>query len=210
MNGVEYRHPVHTRSSPTPDSMRLRKRFPHRSSGFHIPIRRASGKRGKTGTRNTSRDLNLQISRFTPPGFGKLTPEETSSIQNTSAVFPLFLPQLRVLLSFLLIFHCFSFPVALPAPSAEFHPQHPIHLLSAAHSFNLRSTAVAHRSRNPDKPLVFHLRMGAPMNTIKREQTIAVSGPPLVVVQCGQPGNTSIRGSSVTAKRGWNHVDRGS
>ena len=46
--------------------------------------------------------------------------------------------------------------------------------------------------------------------SVERNDQRQNSGPPLVVVQCGQPGNTSIRGSSVTAKRGWNHVDRGS
>jgi len=122
VNSVEYPLPVHSRSSPTPCSMPLGTRFSHRPSGLHRPFRDASGKRGKAGTSNAGHNPDLQISRFAPSGFGKLTPDESPSIQGTSPLFPLFRLQLRVLLSFLLIFHCFSFTVAICAPVCRAAP----------------------------------------------------------------------------------------
>ena len=48
--------------------------------------------------------------------------QSTSSLSSTSALFPLFLPERRVLLSFSLFFSFFLYPSHLPSPRLQNHP----------------------------------------------------------------------------------------
>jgi hypothetical protein len=74
---------------------------------LHSPFSSPCASRGKLGTSHPTHNLVFQIRSFAQPCFRKLTPYATSSPQTSSPFFPLFLRQLRVLLSFFLIFTAF-------------------------------------------------------------------------------------------------------
>ena len=74
---------------------------------LHRPFERASGRRGKLGHRCCPPRQVFQKCRITQLGFEKLACLSTPCLVVVSHVFPLFLRELRVLLSFLLISHPF-------------------------------------------------------------------------------------------------------
>ncbi len=86
---------------------RLRTHFSHRSSALHRLFFVACGKSGKPGSLSGSASIFFQNSSIPQPRFRKPTPRSSSTSTTTSEVYPLFQPELRVLLSFLLFFYPF-------------------------------------------------------------------------------------------------------
>jgi hypothetical protein len=98
---------VEDQSSANPMPQRLETHFSHRSPALHRAFFAACVKSGKLGSESGSARTVFQNSSIPQPGFRKPTPSPSSSSTTTSEVYPLFLRELRVLLSFLLFFYPF-------------------------------------------------------------------------------------------------------
>jgi hypothetical protein len=114
--------PVDDTALQSPSSMRLRPCFSHRQSALHSPFPSLCGRRGKQGPPYPPSSLLFQNSRNAQSRFRKLRTLSTHLNPTTSEAFPLFHPQLRVLLSFLLIILPFSY-----------YPSHPHRLARKIH-----------------------------------------------------------------------------
>ena len=128
-----------------------RTRFSHKSSSLHSLFSLPCASRGKLGTSHPTHNLVFQIRSFAQPRFRKLTPMATSSAQTTSPFFPLFLVQLRVLLSFFLIITAFlttrRFALLISQTRHRIpRPLHPPRTFRSARQL----------PRNPDNHPVFH------------------------------------------------------
>jgi hypothetical protein len=98
--------------SPCP--VRRWTRFSHKLSAFHRVFRGICGRRGKQGQCDSREWPVLKKPRIAQTGFRKLDSQPTPYPPISSEAFPLFLGELRVLLSFLLIYSPISsYPVAL-------------------------------------------------------------------------------------------------
>jgi hypothetical protein len=118
---------VHSRSSPNPCPTRLRTHFSHKSIALHSPFCVACGSRGKPVTANPPHNPVFQFPSIPQLRFRKLTHHSTLSLRTTSPEFPLFLPELRVLLSYFL--SLIRFPITRNALLA-LHP--PLRIPTAA------------------------------------------------------------------------------
>jgi hypothetical protein len=113
--------PVHTPSPPAPCTKRLWTRFSHKSSALHRPFPSPSGNLGKLGSHLPFLTPLIQNSSIPQPQFRKLSYPSTPSQQSSSPIYPLFLPERRVLLSISLITYSFSsFPSRFNRPSEFF------------------------------------------------------------------------------------------
>ena len=121
---ADYRQTVERRRSSSPCSERSLAEFPHKPSAFHMAFSRPCGRRGKHGAPLARCRLVLQTSSNPQPRFRKLTCTSSPYLAKTSSEFPLFLRELRVLLSFISLILLFSsYPSRVPVGSpAESNP----------------------------------------------------------------------------------------
>jgi hypothetical protein len=115
--------PVEDWYFPSPYSMRLRTCFSHNPSALHSPFPLPCASRGKPRSLNTPSIPVFQNSRIAQPLFRKLSTTPTPLPTITSEAFPLFLTELRVLLSFSLI--SYPFPTTRRACQLYFQSQRP-------------------------------------------------------------------------------------
>ena len=110
---------VNNPSSRSPDSTRFGTRFSHTSPALHRLICVVSGNRGKVGAALLAWEPDFQFRRIAQPGFRKPAHWSTPSNTIISAVFPLFLPERRVLLSYFYLYSLFSYYPSLARLSAS-------------------------------------------------------------------------------------------
>ncbi len=163
---------VHSSSLPTPCPTRFQTLFSHKSSALHSPFLIPSGNRGKPGSLPLSHAPHFQNPSIPQPRFRKLSHPATASHQSSSPLFPLFLLERRVLLSFLLISYTFSpspsrssgqpatllISESLRAPSAGFLPGEKTECRRPQSLGIQRSTPVFHAHNTPK------------VNTIKKKK----------------------------------------
>jgi len=113
---------VDSPSSPTPCPTRLRTLFSHNLSAMHSPFSASCATRGKPMPSSSSPIPVFQFPSIPQPRFRKLTHLSTHSPPTTSAEFPLFLPERRVLLSYFFIPYIDSLYPSHLAPPAQFIP----------------------------------------------------------------------------------------
>jgi hypothetical protein len=94
-----------TRSPHAPSSQ-----LPHNPHAFHSPLRCPCGSLGKSRSHLPLHVPVFQFSSFPQPRFRKLSPIPTPRPHAISPSFPLFLPHLRVLLSFIYLYPYLSSP----------------------------------------------------------------------------------------------------
>jgi hypothetical protein len=99
---------VHRRHTPTHSMAWVSHGFPHTPAPFHSHFQRLCGRGGKSGAPLTLRRQVFKSSSIPQPGFRKPTPTSTSCTSWTSSEYPLFLPELRLLLSFISLILIFS------------------------------------------------------------------------------------------------------
>jgi len=143
--------------------MRLCPRFSHKRATLHSPFPAPCGSRGKHRSPQLQTLPLFQDSRIPQPQFRNPRTTPTPPITITSDGFPLFLQQLRVLLSFLLI--SYPFPTTRRAPSALNAKPHKHSPHTKPPNSFLRPRQVIQR-RTP----VFHARSNERMNTIKKNK----------------------------------------
>jgi len=156
---ASHTRPVQPRVAQTPCPTRLWTRFSHKPQTLHRGFQATCGRRGKLGPSCQPIRPVIQTSSNPQPRFRKPVTPSTPFPSIPSEGFPLFLPQLRGLLSFLLSIYPFPpLPVALPqAPAWQPEPKSPTPLearLCSAQSCSspLRVTATESRNRTPFPP----------------------------------------------------------
>ena len=112
---------VHRMDTQSYCPTRLRTRFSHKMSCLHKPVSASCGSRGKHGPVSPARSRVFQIPSFAQLCFRKPEPSASLSDKTTSSFFPLFLGELRVLLSFSLFFY--PFPRTRRGPITGAHGQ---------------------------------------------------------------------------------------
>ncbi len=175
---------VHSQSSATPCPTHLRSGFSHKPFALHSPFCASCGSSGKQGLLNTSTHPVFQFPSIPQPRFRKLTHLSNRSLPAFSAIFPLFLPERRVLLSYFFISYTFSSSlVALHSFACK--PYHRLAPNSPERSIGLFRPI---DTRNPEKYPSFPPPKLFKGEYNQEEEERAVSVRRLLVVQCGQCG----------------------
>jgi hypothetical protein len=187
VNAVEEPSAVEDVGTATPCPARRWTRFSQNASAFHRGSGGACGRRGKQGSVGTHAKPVFQYSSIAQPGFRKLARKSSRFTATASEGFPLFLPQLRGLLSCSLLSPPISPPVA-PSPSDSDDPV-PIRLLES----RPRVGAAEHAAEPPrpremvhriQKCALFSTHTGEQkVNTIKTEQETDPFARPECVVE---------------------------
>jgi hypothetical protein len=177
--------------------------FSHKPSSFHRGFGRPCGTGGKYGTGRRPQRPDFQNSSIAQPRFRKLGTCSTPYRSISSEGFPLFLPQLRVILYFLLSLLLFSYyPSRLTATLSK-SSLHSVRLSPGAGLLEIDWEQRTARGRRIQKSALFSTHTGAwKMNTIKTERETGTSAKPQCVVECGQRRN-------VFLGRGWGYADHG-
>jgi hypothetical protein len=138
--------------SANPIGWRLRTRYSHSPSALHRPFCNACGRRGKPRSSRASLSAVFLNSSIPQPGFRKSNHMPSSTPTVTSEDYPLFQPELRVLLSFLYI--SYPFPHYPSRPSGD-HTKAP-----GGNGLPMGRTVIRRFNRSgpryPDKHPVFH------------------------------------------------------
>jgi len=108
--------PVQPTAAQNPWPTRLWTRFSHNDPTLHRGLQAPCGRRGKLGSLSTAFRPLIQSSSIAQPCFRKPAIPSNPYASISSEGFPLFLPQLRVLLAFLLSTYPFPPPAPRPHP----------------------------------------------------------------------------------------------
>ena len=167
--------------------MRLCPRFSHKRATLHSPFPAPCGSRGKHRSPQLQTLPLFQDSRIAQPKFRNPRTTPTPPLTTTSDGFPLFLQQLLVLLSFLLI--SYPFPTTRRAPSA-------LNAKPRNHSPSLpehKATQLLQppSSSNPEKNPCFPRTLKRKDEYNQEEQKTAISAGHWGDVELGQCGNAA-------------------
>ncbi len=191
--------------SPTPYPVRLRTRSSHNPRRFHNRFGDPSGSRGKPYPLSPCNNQDFQNPSIAQPRFRKLARTSTSSLQSPSATFPLFLPHLRVLLSFFFIFLIFS-----SSSVAAYRATRKIRCTGTFPAFSACSAPQSAILQGIQRCTpVFHAQGRVKVNTIKKKKPKAFPRGCKLLYSVASADFAFVGFSSGAAKRGWVHVQGG-
>jgi hypothetical protein len=159
------------------------------SAALHRPNLHTCGSRGKNGRQQQGHLPLIQNCRNAQLSFRKLRTCPSPLLQSTSDTFPLFLTELRVLLSFSLFFY--PFPTTRRAQSSGIANPH----LAGIATNRTRSHVEALACNHPSIPenCTGFPRAIDPRDEYNRvKENTAVFGRPCRDVECGQYGNRQL------------------